>query len=98
MNAELGVGLIAGFLLGGVIAGVWIGTIAHTNYEKYMSMKKTAFGLEEMLLDAYEGNTDKMWMMRTDGVDVIVERGRPDMRTRIPEDDEDAIDLTWADQ
>ena len=98
VSPDLVLGLIFGLLLGGVVAGVSLGVVAHQNYEKYLTMKATAFGLEELLLDAYEGNTDKMWRMRSDGVEVVVERGRPDIHRKesLVDEDGELLDLTWA--
>jgi hypothetical protein len=104
MNAELAIGLVLGLLLGATVMGVFMGTVAHTNYEKYRDMKALAFEFEEKWLDALEGNTDRQWMMRADGAeDPYVVRGRPDLEkarekasSRLSEDEPDAIDLTWA--
>jgi hypothetical protein len=105
MNAELAIGLVLGILLGATVMGVFMGTIAHAQYEKYLNVKGIAFDLEEKWLDALEGNTDRQWMMRADGAeDPYVVRGRPDLAkaqekrsSRLSEDEIDAIDLTWAD-
>ena len=74
------VAFVGGVVFGALIMGVFVGSIAHTNFEKYTAMRATAFGLEEMLLDALEGNTDKQWMMVAEGgADPIVVRKRPDL-------------------
>jgi hypothetical protein len=78
MNPDIWVGIVVGAALGALIMGVFMGSVAHQNYEKYLLVKAQAFGLEEMLLDAYEGNDERHWKMTSKGVDVIVERGRPD--------------------
>lgn len=106
MSMELATGLAIGVFLGGAGVGIFMGTIAHNNFEKYKSMKRTAFGLEEQLLDCLEGNTDRRWMMVADGAeDPYVVRGRPDtakVREKRSsalsrEEENDAIiDLTWA--
>jgi hypothetical protein len=105
MSMELAIGLVLGLLLGATVMGVFMGTVAHGNYEKYREMKALAFDFEEKWLDALEGNTDRQWMMRVDGAeDPYVVRGRPDLEearqkasSRLSEDEtEDTIDLTWA--
>ena len=83
MNADLATGLIMGLFLGGAGVGIWIGTIAHANYEKYREMKSLAFDFEEKWLDALEGNTDRRWMLMADGAeDPYVVRGRPELERR----------------
>jgi hypothetical protein len=104
MDIQLAIGLVLGLLLGATVMGVFMGTVAHSNYEKYLEMKALAFDLEEKWLDALEGNTDRQWMMRADGAeDPYVVRGRPDLEearekasSRLSEDEADTIDLTWA--
>jgi hypothetical protein len=104
MSMERAIGLVLGLLLGATVMGVFMGTVAHSNYEKYLNVKGIAFDLEEKWLDALEGNTDRQWMMRADGAeDPYVVRGRPDLAkaqekrsSRLSEDEIDAIDLTWA--
>ena len=103
MNAELAIGLIIGLCLGAVIMGVFMGSIAHQNFEKYQHAKMMAMDFESKWLDALEGNTDRMYILKADGgEDPYIIRGRPDQQARrerassaLSEDD-DAIDLTWA--
>ena len=101
MEPQLAIGLILGLLLGATVMGAFMGTVAHNNYQKYLTMKHLAFEMEENWLDALEGNTDRRWMLRADGAeDPYVVRGRPG-EPRHPqnassEDSADAIDLTWA--
>jgi len=105
MNMELAIGLVLGLLMGATIMGVFMGTVAHNNYEKYKEMKHLAFEFEEKWLDALEGNTDRQWLLRAEGAeDPYIVRGRPDLEERrekatskLSEDaEEDVIDLTWA--
>jgi hypothetical protein len=104
MSMELAIGLVLGLLLGATVMGVFMGTVAHGNYEKYRDMKAVAFQMEQRWLDALEGNTDRQWVMRADGAeDPYVVRGRPDLEearqkasSRLSEDEVDTIDLTWA--
>ena len=80
MNAELAIGLIAGFLFGGVIAGVWIGTIAHTNYEKYRAMVTVAFELEQTITHLENVAYPQHWVLEAEGgADPVVVRKRPDL-------------------
>ena len=60
---------VGGVAFGAVIMGVLVGSIAHSNYERYLSMKATAFGIEEQLLDALEGNTERRWLLVAEGAD-----------------------------
>jgi hypothetical protein len=100
MSVELAIGLVLGLLLGATVMGVFMGTVAHTNYEKYRAMKILAFDFEEKWLDALEGNTDRMWMLKAEGAeDPYVIRGRPDIQQKPSSElseDTDTIDLTWA--
>ena len=101
---DIAIALIGGLLLGATIMGVFMGTVAHQNYEKYRATKALAFEFEENWLDALEGNTDRRWVMRADGAeDPYVVRGRPDLdearekaSSKLSEEDADTIDLTWA--
>ena len=68
MSVDMWWGFAAGAALGALIMAVWMGTIAHSNYEKYLAMKAQAFGLEEQLLDCLEGNVERKWMMIADTV------------------------------
>ena len=103
MSVDIAIGLVLGLLLGATVMGVFMGTVAHTNYEKYREMKALAFDFEEKWLDALEGNTDRQWMLRAEGAeDPYVVRGRPDLdearekASSLRSADDDAIDLTWA--
>ena len=79
MNKELAIGLILGMLAGGTISAIFMGTVAHSHYEKYRGIKMQMFMVEEELIHCMEGKADRVWQMRSDGADVIVERGRPDL-------------------
>ena len=82
-----------------VALGVWLITTAawfaviynmSMNWqEKVNVLKAQRFSLEQLLTDCYEGKTDHVWQMRSDGVEVILERGRPDLHrieSDLPED------------
>ncbi len=48
---------------------------------------KTAYilYLQETLTDALDGNVDKMWELRDEGIETVLQRGRPDLKpTRQP--------------
>jgi len=80
MNAELAIGLIAGFLLGGTISAIWIGTIAHANYEKYRAMVAVAFELEQRCIDLENKAYPEHWVLEAEGgADPVVVRKRPDI-------------------
>ena len=79
MNGELALGLMLGMFFGGVIVAVFMGKVAHDHYEKYRGIKMQMFMVEEELIHCMEGKADRVWQMRSDGADVIVERGRPDL-------------------
>ena len=100
METEIALAAILGLVIGAVIMGVFMGTVAHNNYQKYLEMKALAFDFEGKWLDALEGNTDRMWILRGEGAaDPYVVRGRPDVHPAASsEPSEDTIDLTWADQ
>ena len=73
----------AGASLGATIMTIFMGIVAHANYEKYQEMKRFAFDFEEKWLDALEGNTDRRWMLMADGAeDPYVVRGRPELERR----------------
>ena len=76
-DITLFVAFVAGVVFGSLIMAVIVGSIAHSNYEKYLSMKATAFGLDQQLIDCYEGRTDRQWQMRSDGMDVKLEHKLP---------------------
>ncbi len=44
--------------------------------------KKTAYilYLQETLTDALGGNVDKMWELRDEGIETVLQRGRPDLK------------------
>ncbi len=79
MSKELAIGLILGMFFGGTIVAVFMGTVAHNHFNKYRGIKMQLFMVEEELIHCQEGKADRVWQMRSDGVDVVVERGRPDL-------------------
>ena len=79
MSNELAIGLILGMFTGGVVMAVFMGTVAHGHFEKYRSIKMQLFMVEEELIHCMEGKADRVWQMRSDGMDAVVYRGRPDL-------------------
>ena len=79
MSGELAIGLGLGMFFGGVIVAVFMGTVAHNHWEKYRGVKMQLFMVEEELIHCQEGKADRVWQMRSDGMDAEVYRGRPDL-------------------
>jgi len=79
MSKELAIGLILGMLAGGTISAIFMGTVAHNHYEKYRVALRALFMAEEELIHCMEGKADRVWQMRSDGMDAEVYRGRPDL-------------------
>ena len=79
MNSELAVGLILGMFFGGVIVAVFMGKVAHDHYEKYRGAMAKLFMVEEELIHCMEGKAERVWQLRSDGMDTKLERGRPDL-------------------
>ena len=77
-----------------ITSAAWFAILYNTamNWDaKVKVLQAQRFSLEQLLTDCYEGNTDHVWQMRSDGVDVIVERGRPDLhriQSELEEDNE----------
>ena len=100
MEVDVALAAVMGLVIGSVVTGVFLGNLAHQNYEKYLRMKALAFDFEGKWLDALEGNTDRMWILRGEGAeDPYVVRGRPDIHEKASSEvseDTDVVDLTWA--
>ena len=79
MNTSLALGLILGMFTGGVIVAVFMGTVAHSHFNKYRGIKMQLFMVEEELIHCMEGKADRVWQLRSDGMDTKLERGRPDL-------------------
>ena len=79
MNGELALGLMLGMFFGGVIVAVFMGKVAHDHYEKYRGAMSKLFMVEEELIHCMEGKADRVWQMRSNGAEVEVYRGRPDL-------------------
>jgi len=79
MSKELAIGLILGMFFGGTIVAVFMGTVAHSHFEKYREAMQALFMTEEELIHCLEGKADGVWQMRSDGMDTQVYRGRPDL-------------------
>ena len=78
-----------GAILGALIMGVWMATVAHDNFVKYQMEKAKVFALDQQLLDALEGNVDRHWQMVTNGTELTVQRRRIE-----PQASQPVIDLT----
>ena len=105
MEAQFFYGFAVGAAAGAVIMAVWLGNVAHVNYEKYRTEKAKVYALDQHLLDVLEGNTELHWMMVGEGAeDPQVIRGRPDRDSRrkggqepvVAVSEGDTIDLTWV--
>ncbi len=79
MNTSLALGLILGMFTGGTIVAVFMGTVAHNHWNKYRATKMQLFMVEEELIHCQEGKAERVWQMRSDGMDAVVYRGRPDL-------------------
>ena len=79
MDGGLALGLMLGMFFGGVIVAIFMGTVAHNHYEKYRGAMSKLFMVEEELIHCMEGKADRVWQMRSDGMDAVVYRGRPDL-------------------
>ena len=79
MNKDVAIGLILGMFFGGTISAVFMGTVAHNHYEKYRIALQSLFMVEEELIHCMEGKADRVWQLRSDGANVELERGRPDL-------------------
>ena len=79
MNGNLALGLMLGMFFGGTIVAVFMGKVAHDHYEKYRGAMSKLFMVEEELIHCMEGKADRVWQLRSDGMDSIVYRGRPDL-------------------
>ena len=81
MSKELAIGLILGMLAGGTISAVFMGTVAHNHYEKYRIALQSLFMVEEELIHCMEGKAERVWQLRSDGMDTKLVRGRPDLES-----------------
>ena len=79
MNSGVAIGLMLGMFFGGTIVAVFMGTVAHNHFEKYREAMAKLFMVEEELIHCMEGKADRVWQMRSDGMDAVVYRGRPDL-------------------
>ena len=83
---------LGAFLITSIVWIVILIGISDQWQDKVQILKAQRFSLEQLLTDCYEGRTEHVWQMRSDGVDVVVERGRPDLhriQSELPEDDSD---------
>ncbi len=79
MDGGVAIGLMLGMFFGGTIVAVFMGTVAHGHFEKYRGIKMQLFMVEEELIHCMEGKADRVWQLRSDGMDTVVYRGRPDL-------------------
>ena len=97
MSMDIAIGLAIGILIGGTVAGVYLGNLAHQHYEAYKAQQAITFGLEQTLIHELEGQMYPKYVMRSDGVDAVVERNRPDIKDKLPDlvmDGTVVVDLT----
>ena len=79
MSGDLAIGLIGGLLLGATVMGVFMGTVAHQNYERYKAQVTINFDLQQTIIDLESKAYPEHWMMVAEGAeDPVVVRGRPD--------------------
>ena len=100
MNTSLALGLILGMFTGGTIVAVFMGTVAHNHWNKYRATKMQLFMVEEELIHCQEGKAERVWQMRSDGMDAVVYRGRPDLdavRERASSRLSDQRSVVWDD-
>jgi len=70
---------IAGAGLAYVVTVVFMGTLLQQQAERIRSLQATLFAVEQDLLMALEGQQYPKYVLRSDGVDAVVERNRPDL-------------------
>ena len=81
----------AGALLGATIMAIWMGTIAHSNFEKYRAMVAVAFELEQTIIHLEHEVYPEHWILQAEGAaDPVVVRGRPDLQRSIAIADHEA--------
>ena len=79
MSPDLALGLIVGFVMGALIMGVFMGTVAHQNYEKYLEEKAVNFDQTQTIMDLENRVYPEHWILQAEGAeDPVVVRGRPD--------------------
>ena len=81
MDSGLALGLMLGMFFGGTIVAIFMGTVAHNHYEKYRAAMAKLFMVEEELIHCMEGKADRVWQLRSDGMDTKLVRGRPDLES-----------------
>jgi hypothetical protein len=88
---------LGGAIIASVFWVVIIGVQFNNWHEKCEQLKADLFKMEEQLLDALEGQVYPKYVMRSDGVDSVVERNRPDIHERYESEVPDGatvLDLT----
>ena len=81
MNGGVAIGLMLGMFFGGTIVAVFMGTVAHNHFEKYREAMAKLFMVEEELIHCMEGKAERVWQLRSDGMDTKLVRGRPDLES-----------------
>ncbi len=79
MDGGVALGLMLGMFFGGTIVAIFMGTVAHNHFNKYRGIKMQLFMVEEELIHCMEGKAERVWQMRSDGAEVELYRGRPDL-------------------
>jgi hypothetical protein len=70
---------LGAFIITSAFWVVIIGTQFQNWHEKCERLKVELFNMEQQLLDALEGQMYPKYVMKSDGVDSVVERNRPDI-------------------
>lgn len=55
------------------------GAVMHQQAERLRIKRLYTVFLEESLTDALGGNIEKMWVLRDEGIETVLQRGRPDL-------------------
>ena len=88
---------IAGAAIAYLISAVFAGSLMQQQADRIRELQAELFTMEQDLLDALEGQQYPKYVMRSDGVESVVERNRPDIHTRYQSEIPDGamvVDLT----
>jgi len=72
---------IGSFLITSLFFAVIIGRVTHTNDQRHREQRAIIFDLSQAV-DDLEQQAHPLYVLRSDGVDCVVERGRPDIPPR----------------